>query len=93
MSADGKVNPEAAALELLRRQVAALAERLRIVEGATHSLNHGVSCHRPLPLGRPEHAELRDVLAAVAARRAGDPVEPLPYVMPVSNEIVGGRVA
>jgi hypothetical protein len=80
-------SPAEAAMELMRRQVTALAERVNLLEGACASLNHGVSCFKPLPLAR--HPALAEIVASVAARTDG---QGTPYVLPEHHQ-VEGRVA
>jgi hypothetical protein len=65
-------------------------KRLDEIENAIVSLNHGVSCFKPVQLARPEHAGLRVVVERVAARNGGQ--ETRPYVLPGHTQ-VGGRAA
>jgi hypothetical protein len=65
-------------------------KRLDEIESALVSLNHGVSCFKPVQLARSENASLRAIVERVAARNGGQ--ERRPYVLPEHSHI-DGRVA
>lgn len=62
-------------------------QRLDGIEDAIASVYAGLCCFKPLPLGRPEHAALAELIQRAAIRNGGQ--ETRPFTMPEHRQIGG----